>query len=88
MANVGPMELFVVLIIALLVLGPKRLPEMGSSLGKGMREFKAALSGQHVAEEKQAPQANAQLLGADEPATGIVDSSAGDGPAQSHDQPS
>lgn len=86
MANVGPMELFVVLVIALLVLGPKRLPEMGSSLGKGMREFKAALSGEHIAEEKQAPQANAQLPGADEPATGIVDSSAGDASTQSRDQ--
>jgi sec-independent protein translocase protein TatA len=39
------MELVVVLIIALVVLGPKRLPEAGRSLGKGMREFKDSLSG-------------------------------------------
>jgi sec-independent protein translocase protein TatA len=39
------MELVVVLIIALLVLGPKRLPEVGRSLGKGMREFKDSISG-------------------------------------------
>jgi sec-independent protein translocase protein TatA len=42
--NIGPMELVVVLVIALLVLGPKKLPEVGKSLGKGMREFKESLS--------------------------------------------
>jgi sec-independent protein translocase protein TatA len=44
MANIGPAELIVVLVIALVVLGPKRLPEAGKSLGKGLREFKDALS--------------------------------------------
>ena len=43
--NIGPAELIVVLVIALLVIGPKRLPEVGKSLGKGMREFKDSLSG-------------------------------------------
>ncbi len=43
--NVGPMELIVVLVIALVVLGPKKLPEVGKSLGKGMREFKDSISG-------------------------------------------
>ena len=43
--NVGPMELILVLVIALIVLGPKRLPEAGRSIGKGMREFKDSLSG-------------------------------------------
>jgi sec-independent protein translocase protein TatA len=38
------MELIVILIIALVVLGPKKLPEVGRSLGKGMREFKESLS--------------------------------------------
>ena len=42
--NVGPMELIVVLVIALVVLGPKKLPEVGKSLGKGMREFKDSIS--------------------------------------------
>jgi sec-independent protein translocase protein TatA len=42
--NIGPMELIVVLVIALVVLGPKKLPEVGKSLGKGMREFKDSLS--------------------------------------------
>jgi sec-independent protein translocase protein TatA len=43
--NVGPMELIIVLGIALIVLGPKKLPDVGRSLGKGMREFKQSLSG-------------------------------------------
>jgi sec-independent protein translocase protein TatA len=45
MPNVGPMELVIVLVIALIVLGPKKLPEVGRSLGKGMREFKDTVSG-------------------------------------------
>ena len=44
--NIGPMELVIVLVIALIVIGPKRLPEVGKSLGKGMREFKDSLSGE------------------------------------------
>ncbi len=43
--NVGPMELIIVLAIALIVLGPKKLPEAGRSIGRGMREFKDSLSG-------------------------------------------
>jgi sec-independent protein translocase protein TatA len=45
MPNVGPMELVVVLVIALLVFGPKRLPDLGRSLGSGMREFRSSLTG-------------------------------------------
>jgi sec-independent protein translocase protein TatA len=43
--GIGPMERVIVLVIALLVLGPKRLPEVGRSIGKGMREFKDSISG-------------------------------------------
>jgi sec-independent protein translocase protein TatA len=43
MPNVGPLELVIVLVVALLVLGPKRLPEVGRSLGNGLREFKDSL---------------------------------------------
>jgi sec-independent protein translocase protein TatA len=43
--TIGPTELIIVLIIALIVLGPKRLPEAGKALGRGMREFKDSLSG-------------------------------------------
>lgn len=45
MPNIGPMELIVVLAIALIFFGPKRLPELGNSLGKGIREFKGSISG-------------------------------------------
>jgi sec-independent protein translocase protein TatA len=41
------MEILVVLIIALVVFGPKRLPELGQSVGKGIREFRGSLSGEH-----------------------------------------
>jgi sec-independent protein translocase protein TatA len=45
MPNVGAPELIVILVIALLVLGPKKLPEVGRSMGRGMREFRESLSG-------------------------------------------
>ena len=56
MPNVGPLELIVVLVIALIVLGPKRLPEVGRSVGKGMREFKEAISGDNDEDEPQQPE--------------------------------
>ncbi|MDW7759637.1 MAG: Sec-independent protein translocase protein TatB [Acidobacteriota bacterium] len=40
LGNIGPMELFVIFVIALLVFGPKKLPEIGRSIGKALREFK------------------------------------------------
>jgi sec-independent protein translocase protein TatA len=57
MPNVGPFELAIVLIIALVVFGPKRLPELGRSLGKGIREFRGSVSGDH--DEPEAPAAAA-----------------------------
>ncbi len=42
--NLGPGELLLILAIALVVLGPKKLPEVGRSLGRGMREFKQSVS--------------------------------------------
>jgi sec-independent protein translocase protein TatA len=54
MPNIGPLELIVVLVIALVILGPKKLPDMGRSVGKGMREFKDAISGDK--HEDEAPQ--------------------------------
>lgn len=46
MPNIGPMEIAIVLIIALIVFGPKRLPELGRSLGKGIQEFKGTIGGE------------------------------------------
>ena len=44
LGNIGPMELFIVLVIVLVLFGAKRVPEMGASIGKGIREFKRSLS--------------------------------------------
>ena len=44
-SGIGFPELLIVLVIALIVLGPKKLPEVGRSLGRGMREFKDSISG-------------------------------------------
>jgi sec-independent protein translocase protein TatA len=62
--NIGPLEIAIVLIIALLVFGPKRLPELGKSLGKGIREFKGSISGEHDDEDDQ-PDEKAQIAAAD-----------------------
>jgi len=53
MPNVGPLELIVVLIIALIVFGPKRLPELGRSLGRGIREFRGSVSGEKDEDEDE-----------------------------------
>jgi sec-independent protein translocase protein TatA len=44
MPTIGPMELVIVLVIALVIFGPKRLPELGRSVGGGMREFKQSIT--------------------------------------------
>ena len=45
--NIGWQGAIIILIVLLVVFGPKRLPEMGRSLGKGMREFKDSITGSH-----------------------------------------
>jgi sec-independent protein translocase protein TatA len=59
--GVGPAEVVVLLIVALLVFGPKRLPEMGRSLGRGMREFKESISGLNTPEPGAEPPSGAEL---------------------------
>jgi sec-independent protein translocase protein TatA len=46
LGDIGPLEIVVVLIIALIVFGPKRLPELGNGLGRGIREFKESVTGE------------------------------------------
>ena len=50
--SIGAGELLILLLVILLVFGPKRLPEMGRSLGKGMREFKDSITGSDKPAEK------------------------------------
>src|SRR5690242_412724 len=63
MGPFGPTEIIIILLIALIVFGPKRLPEMGKSLGKGIREFKSSVTGedddhsQQVARAQELPPA-------------------------------
>jgi len=47
MPNVGPLEILLVLIVVLVVFGPKKLPDLGHSLGKGIREFKGSVTGEN-----------------------------------------
>jgi sec-independent protein translocase protein TatA len=53
MPNIGPLELAIVLVIALVIFGPKRLPDLGKSLGSGMREFKDSLTGKDDDDEEE-----------------------------------
>jgi sec-independent protein translocase protein TatA len=53
--QIGPLEIVLVLVIALVVLGPKRLPEAGRSLGRGMREFKNSISGARREDDEAPP---------------------------------
>jgi sec-independent protein translocase protein TatA len=46
MPQIGPLEIIIVLVIVLVVFGPKRLPDLGRSLGRGMREFKQSVTGE------------------------------------------
>lgn len=52
LGSIGPLEIGIVLVIALLVFGPKRLPELGKSVGGTIREFKGSIGG----EDKEKPQ--------------------------------
>jgi sec-independent protein translocase protein TatA len=77
MPNVGPLELIVVLIIALVIFGPKRLPELGRSMGKGIREFRGSISGKDdddddEEEKSSKPAAIEGAQDADEPVEGEV----------------
>lgn len=53
--NVGPWELVILVLVLLLVFGARRLPEIGRSMGKGMREFKDSLTGKDAHDEIEPP---------------------------------
>jgi len=52
MSNIGLPEIAIVLVIVLVIFGPKRLPQLGRSLGSGMREFKDAVTGKNKDEDR------------------------------------
>jgi sec-independent protein translocase protein TatA len=54
-SSIGPMEIAIVAIVALLVLGPKKLPEAGRGIGRSLREFKSAISGDAKPEVESEP---------------------------------
>lgn len=51
--NLGPLELLIILVIIIVVFGVGRLPEVGGAIGKGLREFRRAVSGSEEIEEKK-----------------------------------
>ena len=51
MPNVGPIEIVVVILILIVIFGPKRIPELGRSIGQGMRNFKQSVTGKDRGEE-------------------------------------
>lgn len=57
MLDISPVQILIVLVIALLVFGPKRLPEMGKSIGRGIREFKGAILDEEPARPAPPPAA-------------------------------
>lgn len=67
--SIGPLEIIIVLVIVLLIFGPKRLPGLGRSLGSGMREFKDSITSRHDADDDDPPAApeRATLARAEEP---------------------
>jgi sec-independent protein translocase protein TatA len=53
--NIGWQGLVIILVVLLVIFGPKRLPEMGRSLGKGMREFKDSITGKDDEQPREIP---------------------------------
>jgi sec-independent protein translocase protein TatA len=81
MPQIGPVEIGIVLLIVLIIWGPRRLPELGKSLGSGMRNFKDSVTGKSTDDpdpaEIEAPKVDAA---ADKPAEQRV-TPAGDAPS-------
>src|SRR5437867_1494301 len=77
MFNIGPLELMVILVIALLVVGPRRLPEVGRSIGRGIREFRKA---------QEEVQKTIQSALNDEPASAARSASSPEGATQPEEQ--
>jgi len=75
MSGIGLPEIAIVLLIVLVIFGPKRLPQLGRSLGSGMREFKDAVTGKNKDDEPEEIEAPPQT------AAGPVTTATADDPA-------
>jgi sec-independent protein translocase protein TatA len=78
MSNIGLPEIAIVLLIVLVIFGPKRLPQLGRSLGSGMREFKDAVTGKSKDDDDDSPELSAP---APDPAERVTTASADETPA-------
>ena len=67
LGNLGPMELFIILVIVLVIFGARRVPEIGASIGKGIREFKRNLSDVDSQIKEPEREARSDRLNAGEP---------------------
>jgi len=65
MGPIGPLELGIVLLIVLLIFGPKRLPGLGKQLGSGMREFKQGITGKSTDDDEDEGQPQPQIVAAE-----------------------
>ena len=70
----GPLELVIILVVVLVIFGPKRLPELGKSMGRGLREFKNSISGDkdNDSSEEKRPELQASEEQPTQPATGAA----------------
>jgi TatA/E family protein of Tat protein translocase len=64
LGSIGPLEIGIVLVIALMIFGPKRLPELGGSLGKGIRDFGKGIKGEEDEVATLEPAAEADIVSA------------------------
>jgi sec-independent protein translocase protein TatA len=63
----GPLEIILVLVIVLVIFGPKRLPGLGKQLGRGMREFRESITGEDKDDDRTPPRPELTKAQADEP---------------------
>ena len=71
MPNIGPLEIAIVLVIVLLIFGPKRLPGLGKQLGTGMREFKESITGKDKDDDDDARASRATIAATSRPRSGV-----------------
>ncbi|MGD9696713.1 MAG: twin-arginine translocase TatA/TatE family subunit [Thermoleophilia bacterium] len=73
MIDFSPIQILLVLVIALIVFGPKRLPEMGRSVGRGIREFKSAIMDDPPAREREEQPAATATVAAAQPEDDVLE---------------